>query len=196
MAPLTVDTSPMSQSALTAPVSCTSRRRKFISQDTQELLDELDQVNGGLEQIVQVTTPAQENGRRFRRLDTASLLEKLDERSQEVEQLLQVGVDLLTVEDHLQGVTKEALDHDDEFCDSESTTATSCGESCSACSSPRSFVLSTGDEVTFDGFNLSQAAEELKQLHRELYAVRKQLSGRQVERLTNAIEVMTQAVGM
>lgn len=133
--------------------------------------------------------------------DTHALIEKLDEHALNLKMLLQVGANVLGDDDQRGcrttpgdpwSQTRLELDHcgwrtDGELSDASSTTASSCG------SSPRSFKLPGGvedgqDKAVFERFYLWLAAQELKCLHREIYAARKQISVAHKERLTKVVE--------
>eukprot|EP00746_Dinoflagellata_sp_MGD_P162695 gnl/MRDRNA2_/MRDRNA2_90369_c0_seq1.p1 gnl/MRDRNA2_/MRDRNA2_90369_c0~~gnl/MRDRNA2_/MRDRNA2_90369_c0_seq1.p1 ORF type:complete len:200 (+),score=37.06 gnl/MRDRNA2_/MRDRNA2_90369_c0_seq1:89-688(+) len=168
--------------------------KRQLSGETQDLLDQLDQREQLLNQIVHVSpTP-----RMPPRQSTRDLLERLDQHTLEVERLLDVGADVLTPCDKL-GLEDVCLTDHEEFGASSSTTASSCGDLHSECSSPRSFRLVNDDEnvqscAVLGRFNLWLAADELKCLHKEIYAVRKQLSAVQIERLSKAVDVLTSAI--
>jgi hypothetical protein len=170
------------------------KHKRQLSQGTQLVLDRLDHHEQRLEEIVQQPSGQQV----MQRLSTRKLLEKLDEHALEVERLLQAGADMLATGGSQINRFQLEFDHD-EFSEASGSTASSCGDSCSGSSSPCSFRLISDDEDAEDKavlarFDLSVSAHELKCLHRELYAVRKELSGAQVERLDNVVQVLTSAV--
>jgi transposase len=180
-----------------------------LSQETQDLLDQLDHHEQQLEQIVEKPL----RPRLTRRHSTHELLERLDEHNLKVEQLLHAGADLLAAGNQMGCCTRSAdwskqsqlqdedvcLSDDDAFDETSSTTASSCGDLHSDLSSPRSFRLVSDDEddknaAVLGSFNMWLAAEELKYLHKEISAARKQLSAVHIERLSKAVEVLTNAM--
>lgn len=196
---------------------CDSKRRislqhkRQISQDTQDLLDRLDYHEQHLEQIIEFPPSSLMMPRQSTHSDDF-LLERLDERIQEMERLLHLGADLLACDNVRLGCCATCADlssqgrldlerncllnvaADDEFGEASSTTASSCGDLCNELSSPRSLGLGSEDDDVQSKVVLGLAAEELKCLHREIYAVRKQLSVSQIERLSKAVDILAGAI--